>query len=253
MTQTQKAKAFLALHTNGNPVVLYNIWDAGSAKAVSEAGAKAIATGSWSAAASQGYEDGQNMPLDVVLGAVARIVSSTDLPVTVDFEGGFATHPNDVVRNVASLLQTGAVGLNFEDQIIGGEGLYGTATQAARIAAVRFAANHAEVPAVINARTDLFLKQTDTAKHGDLVEDAIHRAAIYKEAGADCFFIPGLSDETLIARICAAVALPVNVMLLDTTADLASIAKTGAARISFGPAPYFAAMASIGGAASKHF
>ena len=155
MTQTQKAKAFLALHTNGDPVVLYNVWDAGSAKAVAEAGAKAIATGSWSAAASQGYEDGQNMPLDVALGAVARIVRSTDLPVTVDFEGGFATHPDDVARNVASLLQIGAIGLNFEDQIVGGEGLYDKSTQAARIAAVRLAADHADVPAVINARTDL--------------------------------------------------------------------------------------------------
>jgi len=253
MTQTQKAKAFLALHTNGDPVVLYNVWDAGSAKAVAEAGAKAIATGSWSAAASQGYEDGQNMPLDVALGAVARIVRSTDLPVTVDFEGGFATHPDDVARNVASLLQIGAIGLNFEDQIVGGEGLYDKSTQAARIAAVRLAADHADVPAVINARTDLFLKQSDATKHSDLVDDAISRATIYKEAGADCFFIPGLSDKTLIARICAAVALPVNVMLLDTTADLISIAKTGTARISFGPAPYYAAMTSIGEAASKHF
>ncbi|KXG87027.1 isocitrate lyase/PEP mutase family protein [Agrobacterium bohemicum] len=252
MINTEKAKIFRDLHIQGNPVILYNIWDAGSAKAVAAAGASAIATGSWSLAASQGYEDGQNLPLDLALDIVARIVASTDLPVTVDFESGYAVDPQDITRNVSSLLQTGAIGLNFEDQVIGGEGIYDVATQAVRITAARQAAIDSGVPAVINARTDLFLQESDPDKHDGLVDDAISRAIAYKEAGADCFFIPGLPDEILIARICAAIALPVNVMVLDTNADLSGFSRAGVARVSFGPAPYFAAMKSVEQSASKY-
>ena len=110
-----------------------------------------------------------------------------------------------------------------------------------------------DMPAVINARTDLFLKESDSTRHGGLIEDAVNRAAAYQEAGADCFFVPGLSDDALITRLCNAVALTVNVMVRDTGAKISDIAKTGVARISFGPAPYLAAMTSIETSAGKHF
>ena len=118
---------------------------------------------------------------------------------------------------------------------------------------MRAAAEAANVPAVINARTDLFLKEGNASKHTTLVNEAISRGATYQDSGADCFFISGLSDLDLIKKICQAVALPVNVMVLDTTTDLSNLAKMGVARISFGPAPYFSVMASIGEAADRHF
>ncbi|MFK7829573.1 MAG: isocitrate lyase/phosphoenolpyruvate mutase family protein [Congregibacter sp.] len=251
MTQEEKAQRFRALHSKSEPIVLYNIWDAGSTRAVTDAGAKAIATGSWSVAAANGYQDGQKMPLDLALGVASMIVASTDLPVTVDFEGAYASHPKDVAHNVALLMQTGAVGLNFEDQIVGGQGIHSIETQTARIQAARDVARIGDAPAVINARTDLFLQENDARKHVDLVADAINRANAYSDAGADCFFIPGLVDTTLIGEICATVALPVNVMVADINTDLSSIVKTGVARISFGPAPYFAAMAQIKTAAEN--
>ena len=167
MTQSEKADHFTALHVPGDPLVLYNIWDAGSAKAIADAGTSAIATGSWSVAAAQGYPDGEKIPLDLLLGVAERIVLSTDLPVTVDFEGGYARAPGQLAENILRLIETGAVGLNFEDQIVGGDGLYETGEQADRIAAIRQMAQQTKVALFINARTDLFLKEKDASKHGN--------------------------------------------------------------------------------------
>ena len=119
MTQTEKYAAFAALHVPGDPLILYNIWDAGSAKAVAEAGAKAIATGSASVAGAHGYADAETLPLELAIAGVERIVAAVELPVTVDFEGGYAVEPELVGRNVAMLAEAGAVGCNFEDQVIG--------------------------------------------------------------------------------------------------------------------------------------
>ncbi len=251
MTRAEKAAIFLSLHVAGSPVVLYNVWDAGSAKAIAEAGAKAIATGSESVAAAQGFEDGQNIPMDVALSTAMQIISATDLPTTIDFEGGYATSPAEITANVARLIETGAVGLNFEDRIVGGTGLYDVDTQVDRIKAVRAAAKNQ--PFVINARTDLFLQAGEDTDHATLVDEAIARAARYKEAGADCFFVPLLSDTGLIRRICDAVALPVNVMVLDQDADLQPLREAGVARISYGPAPYLAAYRAITDSARNVF
>ncbi len=253
MTSSSKADAFRALHIASNPVVLYNVWDAGGAKAVAEAGAKAIATGSWAVAAAHGFEDGENLPLDFALQIYARVSASTDLPVTVDFEGAYAADSDGITRNVSRLLETGAIGLNFEDQIVGGDGLYDVATQSERISAVRAAGEAANVPVVINARTDLFLKEADQSKHAALIDEAVERGKAYQAAGADCLFVPGLADETLIKEVCDASALPVNIMVLDVASDLAPLAQTGVSRISFGPGSYFAAMAGMKEAAGRHF
>jgi len=123
MTQAIKAQAFKNMHTTQNPVVLYNIWDAGGAKAIVDAGSKAVATGSWSIAAAHGFDDGEAMPLDFVLQIVERIVASVDVPVTVDFEGGYAVSPDDVAKNALMVIKAGSVGINFEDQVVQGDGL----------------------------------------------------------------------------------------------------------------------------------
>ncbi|KIC22057.1 isocitrate lyase/PEP mutase family protein [Leisingera sp. ANG-Vp] len=232
MTYSDRAADFAALHQPGNPLVLYNIWDAGSAKAIAGAGARALATGSYPVAAAQGFPDGEKIPLDFVLGNAERIIAATDLPVTIDFEGGYAREPEQLTANVKRLAETGAAGLNFEDQVVGGDGFYSIEEQAARVAAVRAA--HADI--FVNARTDLFLKEKDASQHGSLISEALERGAAYAEAGASGFFIPGLTDPDLIAKVCEASSLPVNTMMRGITLETAR--QAGVARCSYGPIPH---------------
>ena len=243
MSQIDKARQFAALHVPGSPLILYNIWDAGGARALEKAGAPAVATGSWSVAAAHGYGDREQAPLDLVLTVVGRIAASVDVPLTVDFESGYAEAPEGLSANIARLIEAGAIGLNFEDQIIGGEGVYPIETQSSRIAAVRGAAG--DLPLFVNARTDLFLKQKDRAQHGSLIAETKERAAAYAEAGASGFFVPGLVDADLIADVCSATSLPVNVMMMDGAPSPEALASAGVARISHGPGPYVRAMADL--------
>jgi len=245
MPQAEFAQTFGSLHTPGKPLVLYNIWDAGGAKALAKAGAAAVATGSWSVAAAHGYPDGEAIPLDLLLRVVERIVATVDIPVSVDMEGGFAVALEEVAENIRQVLATGAVGINFEDQVVGGAGLHKTAVQAARIAAIRAVAEAEGVDLFINARTDLFLKEREASAHGALVSDALARAAAYADAGASGFFVPGLTDGDLIREIVGGTSLPVNVMMRGDLAAVAGVAELGVARASFGPAPYAQAIQDL--------
>ena len=247
MTQEEKAEAFAALHRPGDPLILFNAWDAGSARIVAEAGARAIATGSWSVAAAHGFGDAEDLPLDLALASAARIVEAVDLPVTIDFEGGYAAEPDEVAANVARLAATGAVGCNFEDRVIGGEGLHPIARQAERIAAAR----HSAGPHFfINARTDLFL-QSKAEAHSDHLGPALDRARAYADAGASGLFVPGLVDAALIERVCTESPLPVNVMALPAAPPADRLASLGVARISYGPGPYRIAMRALAEAAAE--
>src|SRR5262249_22585783 len=157
-TQRERADLFRDLHVKGNPLMLFNIWDAGSAKTIEEAGAKAIATGSWSVAAANGFDDGEKLPFNVALANLERIVASVRAPVTIDLEGGYATKNSELKENIKKVIAAGAIGINFEDQIVGGEGLYPIEEQAARIKAIGKASEEKSLPLFINARTDVFLK-----------------------------------------------------------------------------------------------
>jgi len=245
VTQTDKARTFAGLHVKGDPVILYNIWDAGGAKAIADAGAKAVATGSWSVAGAQGFRDGEAIPLDLVLTLVSRIATSVDVPLTVDFEGGYAEDPETIAKNITRVIDTGAVGVNFEDQRVGGSGLYDLEIQHGRVKAVRQAAEAAGLPLFINARTDLFLKEPARDKHAQLMGEAKDRAASYKEAGADCIFVPGLVDPKLIADICKSVSLPINIMMREGAPNLKELAALGVGRVSYGPGPYILSMAAL--------
>src|SRR5215510_8447224 len=123
-TQREIANIFNDLHIKGNPLILFNIWDAGSARAIEEAGAKVIATGSWSVAAANGFDDGEKIPLDLVFANLERIAGSVDVPVTLDFEGGYATNIAELKENISNLIAAGGIGINFEDGIVGGDGLH---------------------------------------------------------------------------------------------------------------------------------
>lgn len=245
MNQAEAARAFTALHVAGAPLVLFNAWDAGSAKAVEEAGARAVATGSWSVAAAQGFTDAEELPLDFAIANAARIVRAVTLPVTLDFEGGYAVDRVQLAANFARVLATGVVGCNFEDQVIGGEGLHSIKDQAARIEALRRQAEQVGVPAFINARTDIFLKAKPEAHDRAAVDHALERARAYADAGASGFFIPGLADESLIARVCEGTKLPVNVMMFAGMPGPRRLAEIGVARVSHGPGPFRQAMAAL--------
>lgn len=243
-----KREAFAALHTPGDPLLLYNIWDVGSAVAVAGAGAGALATGSRSLAGALGFDDGEQIPFNLLLDSVRRIAAAVELPLTVDFEGGFAADPVRLADHARYLAEAGAVGCNFEDQRIGGEGLHPMEEQAQRVAAV------ASAGLLVNARTDVFLQPMLAGRDPNdraLLPEAVDRAAAYKDAGAECFFAPSLSDLGLIAELCERSPLPVNVMMRPGMPSVAELAGAGVARISWGPGPWREAMARVAAEAEK--
>jgi 2-methylisocitrate lyase-like PEP mutase family enzyme len=250
MTQAAKAKAFHDLHRPGAPLVLFNAWDAGSARTIAEAGAKAIATGSFSVAAAHGFGDGEEqLPLDLALANLTRIAGGVDLPVSLDFERGYSKTPAAMGDSIAKAIAAGAIGFNIEDGI-GANGLREPADQAARLASARAAADASGVAAFINARIDAFLISPAEAHNEAMVAAALERAHAYVAAGADGVFVPGLVRADLIAMFCAAAPAPVNVMMLRAAPDAATLAHLGVARISYGPGPWRLAMRALFDAAA---
>jgi 2-methylisocitrate lyase-like PEP mutase family enzyme len=169
-----------------------------------------------------------------------RIVASIHLPLTVDFEGAYSADPTQAGENVARLKDTGAVGCNFEDQVIGGEGLHPLDAQCGRIRAIRAAVGE---DFFINARTDLFLK---TQEHDNrLVDQVIERGKAFADAGASGFFVPRLSDLKQIERVVREVPLPLNLIAFPGAPNKAMWANAGVSRISHGPFPHRALMARL--------
>jgi 2-methylisocitrate lyase-like PEP mutase family enzyme len=248
--QVMKAQTFKALHVPGRPIILFNVWDAGSAKAVAASGAKALATGSWSVAAASGFEDGEHMPLDLALTNLERITAATDLPVTIDLESGYGANADEVGVTLARAVQAGAIGCNIEDSARETPPLRDISEQAARLKAARNTADRLAIPAFINARTDVFLIAPADAHEG-LVAEALERGRAYADAGADGLFVPGLVNEALIARVVEGSPLPVNVMFNAAMPPAARLAELGVARISHGPGPYRMMMKALENAARE--
>lgn len=253
MNQAEKAEHFRSLHVGNDPVVLFNVWDAGGAHAVEQAGAKAIATGSWSVAAAHGYSDGEQIPIELVEMIASRICATTDLAVSIDFEGGYSEDPSEIALNVQRIIRAGAVGINFEDQVVGADGLYPISAQVRRIRAIRESATQLGIPLFINARTDRFLKAGADMDYTGLLDEVKERADQYADAGASGLFVPGLIDEDLIAEVCAHTSLPVNVMMMEGAPSIGRLAKAGVSRVSFGPGPYLQSMAALTAEAGKVF
>lgn len=235
-----KFELFASLHRPGDPVILYNVWDPGSAQAVERAGAKAIATGSHPVGDASGYGDAQQVPIDFVLDNARRVVAAVDLPVTIDFESAYAVEPEEAGANAARLKATGIVGCNFEDQVIGGEGLHPLDRQCRRIKAIRDAVGP---ECFINARTDLFLK-TDTYDDA-LIDEVIERGKAFADSGASGFFVPRLSDPRQVERVVGEVPLPLNLIAFPGAPPNRDWANAGAARISYGPFPHRALMKTL--------
>jgi 2-methylisocitrate lyase-like PEP mutase family enzyme len=252
-TQHERAKSLKNLHIKGDPLILFNIWDAGSAKAIQETGAKVIATSSWAVAAAHGCGDGEQLSFDLVLANLKRIIASVDLPVTVDIEGGYGQESLAVGQHITKVIEAGAVGINFEDQIVGGKGLYSIEDQCKRIEAIRKAADLASVPIFINAKTDIFSQASSIDHNDDFLREAIDRANAYAKSGADGFFAPGLRKPKHIGTLCELSSLPVNIMVLSDTPSPKQLTELGVARISYGPIPYRQTMDNLKEAGRRAF
>ncbi|WP_028061630.1 isocitrate lyase/PEP mutase family protein [Candidatus Solirubrobacter pratensis] len=235
-TQRDKAEALRALHRPGEPLVLVNVWDAASARVVAAApGCQAVATASHSIAAAHGFADGEAMPRETMLAAIGIIAGAVELPVTADLERGYG----DAGEIVALAIEAGAVGCNLEDSEPDGT-LRAAEEHAARVAAARANGEELGVPVVINARTDVYIR--DVPEPERLVA-AIERAEAYMDAGADCIFVPGLRDLDAIREIAARV--PVSVLAGAGGPARAELAAAGVSRISYGPGPMGVAAAAL--------
>jgi 2-methylisocitrate lyase-like PEP mutase family enzyme len=234
MTLREKAEALRALHKPGEPLVLVNAWDAASARVVAAAGAPAIASASWSIAAAAGYGDGEQIPRDAMIAAVGVIARAVELPVTADLERGYG----DAGETVALAVEAGVVGCNLEDS--DGAVLRPTEEHAAAVAAARANGDELGVPVVINARTDVYLRDFPAEER---LAAAIERGEAYMDAGADCIFVPGLHDLDAIGRI--AERVPISVIGGAGGPTREQFAAAGVSRISYGPGPMGVATAAL--------
>lgn len=242
---TDKVAEFRALHVPGDPLILVNIWDAGSAKAVAAAGARAIATGSYGVAGAQGRNDGEDFPLEDVFENLGRILSVTGLPVTIDMESGYGADPAAVGVSVGRAFAAGAAGINMEDRLPGESALLSIAEAQARYRAA------ADTGIFVNARCDTF-RGADVAKDGDaLVAATLERAHAYADAGAGSLFVPFLLEPKCIGAICEGSPLPVNILRGKGGPTHKELAGLGVARISHGHQPWAAAMAWLTGQAAQ--
>lgn len=242
-----KAGAFRKLHLGPDILVLPNAWDAATARIFATAGFPAIATTSAGVAYAAGYPDGKGISRGEMLEAVRRIAATVTVPVTADLEAGYGDTVEAAVATAEGALAAGAIGLNLEDAYEGR--LLAVADQAVRIRAVRHVAGEAGVPLVINARTDVYLRQVGAAE--TRFDEAVRRSNAYREAGADCLFVPGVSDSETIGRLVEAIRGPVNILAVAGTPPAGELQRLGVARVSVGSGPMRASLSLIGRIAAE--
>ncbi|MDQ6784184.1 MAG: isocitrate lyase/phosphoenolpyruvate mutase family protein [Actinomycetota bacterium] len=243
-TQADRADCFARLHRPGQPLVLPNPWDVGSARLLASLGFEALATTSGGFAATLGRFDG-SVTREEALAHMAQIVDATDLPISADFENGFADSPDDVAESVTLAAATGVAGLSVEDFTRRSDHpLYDLEQATARVAAAARAAHDGAARLVLTARTEGHL-------HGrtDLAETTA-RLQAYAEAGADVIFAPGVTALDDVARL-VALGPPVNVLALPGTPTVAELASVGVARVSVGGAFAYAALGALAEAAEE--
>lgn len=237
-----KAETLGALHVPGRPLVLVNAWDAASAAVIARAGAPAIASTSAGVANTLGYADGQRLTRAQMLAAIVTLVAAVEVPVTIDMEAGYGDTPEEAATSARGVLASGAVGLNIEDTADDGpEPLLEIDRFAAKLAAIRDVAREAGVPLVVNARTDVFL--AGVGDPATRVERAAERGRAYLEAGADCVFVPAVSDPQQIGALVEQIGGPVSVLAGARTPSLDELARLGVARISVGSGPFLTVLA----------
>jgi 2-methylisocitrate lyase-like PEP mutase family enzyme len=233
--QKSMADSFRGMHLRamdrgGKILLLPNAWDAASARVFEEAGFGAIATTSAGIAFTQGYPDGQRISREEMLAVVRRIATAVKVPVTADVEAGYGDRPEDAARTAREVAEAGAVGMNLEDAT--GDPrkpLLDLALQVERVKAVREAAREV---VVLNARTDVYLLQLETPE--TRYDAALRRLAAYRDAGADCLFVPGLQDPATIGRLVKDLQWPVNILVGPGAPAVPQLAKISVARVTVG-------------------
>ena len=244
-TQAERARQFRALHHGAKILVLPNAWDVSSARIFEEAGFSAIGTSSAGAAFSLGYPDGQKIPREEMLAVVRRIAAAVEVPVTADVEAGFGSSPEEVAQTTQEVIAAGAVGMNLEDGAEDKPGfLVDLALQQKIIHAVLDASEKADVPLVLNARTDIFLYGIGPAE--TRLPRAIERLNAYREAGAQSLFAPGVKDAETIGQLVRGVAGPLNILATVGTPSVAELQQLGVARVSVGSGPMRATLGFVG-------
>ncbi len=236
LDQKSRAEALLALHSAKDILLLPNVWDAASARIIESAEFPAIATTSAGVAFAEGYPDGEKIPATRMFAAVAKIVASVRVPVTADVEAGYGSKPEDAARTAAGVIESGAVGMNFEDAT-GNPALplFELSQQLERIHAIRETSARLGVPLVLNARTDVYLLQVGEASAR--YDEAVKRLQAYRDAGADCVFLPGVREKEIIGRVVADLRCPVNILAGPGSPSVAELAALGVKRISLGSGP----------------
>jgi 2-methylisocitrate lyase-like PEP mutase family enzyme len=241
--QVRQAARFSAAHREGPIVVLPNAFDVATARVIARRSPVAIGTTSAGIAWGLGYRDGELISRSEMLEAAKRIVEAVNVGVTVDIEAGYGDSPEEAAETAAHVIAIGGIGLNLED--VGNPSgssagrLLSVDQAAAKIAAVRTAANDSEIDLVINARTDTFREA------GDQIANAIDRGNAYLEAGADCVFAPAIVDREGVARVVDGLSGPLNVYATPATPSVKELAELGVRRVSVGCGPYQACLALV--------
>ncbi|HEV2348271.1 MAG TPA: isocitrate lyase/phosphoenolpyruvate mutase family protein [Terriglobia bacterium] len=237
----KKALDFAALHRGPRVLILANAWDAASARIFEVAGCPAIATTSAGVAFSLGRRDGEQLSREEMLEVVQRIAGAVSIPVSADMEAGYGDTPEAVAATVRAVLGAGAVGMNLEDSAPTERTvLVDVSLQVEKIKAVREAAASAGVAFVLNVRTDVFLRAV--GEPASRLDHALRRANAYRQAGADCLFVPGVVDRETIGRLVREIQGPLNILAMAGTPPAAELEKLGVARISVGSGPMRATM-----------
>jgi 2-methylisocitrate lyase-like PEP mutase family enzyme len=243
--QKQKAEAFRAMHRGQRILMLPNAWDVSSARVIEEAGFGAIATTSAGIAFTLGYPDGQRISRNEMLQAVSRIAAALKAPVTADVEAGYGDRPEDAAQTALAVIESGAVGMNLEDA--SGDAnhpLVELPLQLEKIAAVQQAARTAGVPIVLNARTDVYLLQVGPVEKR--YDQALRRLTAFRDAGADCVFLPGLRDAATIGRMVKDLDFPLNILAGPGSPSIPELEQLGVARVSLGSSPMRATLGLLG-------
>jgi 2-methylisocitrate lyase-like PEP mutase family enzyme len=236
-----KADAFRLLHRGPKILVLPNAWDVASARIIEEAGAAAIATSSAGVAFTLGYPDGEKISREEMLSVVARIAAKVKVPVSADVEAGYGDRPEDAAQTAKTLIEAGAVGLNLED----GTGdpqhpLADLSLQLEKIAAILETARSTGVPLVLNARTDVYLREFGAPE--SRFDEGLRRLSAFRNAGADCLFIPGVRDLPTIERFVRDLRHPLNILAGPGSPAIPELQRAGVARVSLGSSPARAAL-----------
>jgi 2-methylisocitrate lyase-like PEP mutase family enzyme len=245
-----KADAFRSMHYAPPLLVLPNAWDAVTARLFVQAGARAIATTSAGVAATLGYADGQNVPSELMMQAIARIANAVSVPVTADIESGYADSPKELGESMRAVINAGAIGVNLEDATGDSrQPLFALEEQIERLRAAREAADNINVPVVINARTDVYLEKV--GEPATRFAETVRRLNAYHQAGADCLFVPGVTDMPTLTQLVKSVAGPLNVLAGPGMPPVADLQSVGIARLSVGSAIMRATLAVARDAADE--